>query len=273
MNSYTFIGLDDVEEGEEISSHKKSFIKRVIEYIKIRRQASRLTRNSITRDRARTHEPLRRHFPVDKVHLCNSSIGIPRECCYGNLWHEFLRKPTVTDIEKLYRHHKEKHGFSGMLGSLDCTDWKWFGCPYAFKGQYVRRDHGSNQFILLEVVALQDLLIWHAFFGVAGSNNDINVLYQSYLFNDFKTGRAPEIPFVANDISYPSGYFLVDGIYLELTPLVKMISQSAHDDHKQILYKKKQESARKDVKRASGVLKKKWDVLANPTRAKKRKNC
>ncbi|GJT87833.1 Orf y [Tanacetum coccineum] len=39
---------------------------------------------------------------------------------------EFLRKPTVTDIEKLYRHHEEKHGFPGMLGSLDCTDWECF---------------------------------------------------------------------------------------------------------------------------------------------------
>ncbi|GJQ98397.1 ALP1-like protein [Tanacetum coccineum] len=54
---------------------------------------------------------------------------------------EFLRKPTMTDIEKLYWHHEEKHGFPGMLGSLDCTDWEWFGCPYAFKRQYVRCDH------------------------------------------------------------------------------------------------------------------------------------
>ncbi|GJS59429.1 hypothetical protein Tco_0654213 [Tanacetum coccineum] len=35
---------------------------------------------------------------------------------------EFLRKPTVTDIEKLYRHHEEKHGFLEMLRILDCTD-------------------------------------------------------------------------------------------------------------------------------------------------------
>ncbi|GKE19378.1 ALP1-like protein isoform X1 [Tanacetum coccineum] len=70
---------------------------------------------------------------------------------------EYLRKPTVTDIEKLYRHHEEKHGFSGMLGSLDCMDWEWFGCPYGFKGQYVRRDHGLNPFILLEAVESQDL--------------------------------------------------------------------------------------------------------------------
>ncbi|GJY33329.1 ALP1-like protein [Tanacetum coccineum] len=147
-------------------------------------------------------------------------------------------------FEKLYRYHEEKHGFPGMLESLDCTDWEWFGCPYAFKGQ-----------------------IWHAFFGVVGSNNDINVLYQSPIFNDLKSGRAPEIPFVANGVNYPSGYYLVDGIYPELAPLVKTIPEPADDDHKRILYKQKQESARKDVERAFGVLKKKWAILANPTRA------
>ncbi|GKE44309.1 hypothetical protein Tco_1471593 [Tanacetum coccineum] len=35
---------------------------------------------------------------------------------------EFLRKPAVTDIEKLYRHHEEKHRFLEMLVSIDCTD-------------------------------------------------------------------------------------------------------------------------------------------------------
>ncbi|GJV21583.1 ALP1-like protein [Tanacetum coccineum] len=184
---------------------------------------------------------------------------------------EFLRKPTVTDVEKLYLHHEEKHGFSGMLGSLDCTEWEWFGCLYAFKAQYVRRDHGPNPFILLEAVASQDLWIWHAFFGVAGSNNDINVLYQSPLFNDLKTERAPEISFVANGVTYQSGYYLVDEIYPKLVLLVKTIPKPADDDHKRILYKQKQEYARKDVERAFGVLKRKWAILANPTRALKKR--
>ncbi|GJV57055.1 40S ribosomal protein S7-like protein [Tanacetum coccineum] len=146
----------------------------------------------------------------------------------------------------------------------------WFDCPYAFKAQYVRRDHGPNPFILLEDVASQDLWIWHDFFGVARSNNDINVLYQSPLFNDLKTGRAPEIPFVANCVTYRSGYYLVDGIYPELAPLLKTIPKPSDDDHKRILYKQKQESTRKDVERAFGVLKKKWAILANPTRALKK---
>nr|GEU40568.1 hypothetical protein [Tanacetum cinerariifolium] len=108
--------------------------------------------------------------------------------------------------EKLYRHHEEKHGFSRMLGSLDCTDWVRFGCSYVFKAQYVRRNHGSNPFLLLEAVPSQDLWIWHAFFAL-------------------------EISFVANGVTYRSGYYLVDGIYPELVTLVKTIREPADDDH------------------------------------------
>ncbi|GJW98110.1 ALP1-like protein [Tanacetum coccineum] len=182
-------------------------------------------------------------------HFCTSVMKI-----FGL---EYLRKPTMTDVVKLHRHHEEKHGFSRMLGRLDCTDWEWFDCPYGHKGQYVRRDHGPNPFILLEAVASQDLWIWHAFFGVSGSNNDINVLHQSPLFNDLKTERAQEIPFVANGATYPWGYYLVDEIYQELATLVKTIPEPSDDDHTRIRYKQMQESAKKDVERAFGVLKKK----------------
>nr|GEZ27548.1 protein longifolia 1-like [Tanacetum cinerariifolium] len=44
-------------------------------------------------------------------HFCEAVMEI-----YGP---EFLRKPTVIDIVKLYRHHEENHGFSGMLASFD----------------------------------------------------------------------------------------------------------------------------------------------------------
>nr|GEU47697.1 DNA-directed DNA polymerase [Tanacetum cinerariifolium] len=171
-------------------------------------------------------------------HFCQAVMHI-----YGP---EFLRKPMVTDIEKLYWHHEEKHGFSRMFRSLDCTDWECY---------YVTR-----------------LMIWHAFFDVVGSNNDIHVLYQSPLFNDLKTGRAPEISFVANGVTYQSGYYLVDGIYPELAPLIKTIPKPADDDHKRILYKQKQESTRKNVEQEFGVLKKKWAILANPTRALKKES-
>lgn len=45
--------------------------------------------------------------------------------------------------------------------------------------------------MILEAVASHDLRIWHAYFGVAGSNNDINVLNQSMLFIDTVGARSP----------------------------------------------------------------------------------
>nr|GEX76692.1 putative nuclease HARBI1 [Tanacetum cinerariifolium] len=124
---------------------------------------------------------------------------------------EFLRKPTYTDMEKLYAYHNEKHGFSRMLRSIDCTDWSWENCPVVFKAQFCRGDHGPDPFILLKAITFKDLWIWHAFFGVSGMNNDMNVLRQSPIFNDLKSRRALDVPFVANDVPYKRGYYLTDG--------------------------------------------------------------
>ncbi|GJX43725.1 ALP1-like protein [Tanacetum coccineum] len=93
------------------------------------------------------------------MHFCNGVIEL-----YGE---EYLRRPTQTDVEKLYAFHENKHGFPGMIGSIDCTKWPWAQCPQAYRAQFNRGDSGSEPFILLEAVASQDLWIWHAFFGVA----------------------------------------------------------------------------------------------------------
>lgn len=37
---------------------------------------------------------------------------------------EFLRKPTMHDIQNLYAKHEKEHGFLGMLGSIDCMHWQ-----------------------------------------------------------------------------------------------------------------------------------------------------
>ena len=47
-------------------------------------------------------------------------------------------------------------------------------CPVALQGQY--KGHMKKATMVLEAVASFDLYIWHAFFGVPGSLNDINVL-------------------------------------------------------------------------------------------------
>lgn len=92
--------------------------------------------------------------------------------------------------------------------------WNWKNCPVAWQGQYTRGDQGCPT-MMLEAVASQDLWIWHAYFGVAGFNNDINVLNQSPLFNDLLQGYALECNFTVNGTPYTKGYYLADGIYPE----------------------------------------------------------
>ncbi|GJS63519.1 ALP1-like protein [Tanacetum coccineum] len=140
---------------------------------------------------------------------------------------DYLRKPTIFDIGKLYERNKEKHGLPRMLGCLDCTDWEWFGCPVTHKAQYCRRDLGPDPFILLEVVASKDLWIWHAFLG----------------------------------------YYLCDGIYPEWVPFVNSVTNLFDGDYKRLRYKRMHEGAKKDVEQAFGALKNKWAILATPAQA------
>jgi len=109
---------------------------------------------------------------------------------------QYLRKPTSEDIQRLLQ-VADQRGFPGMLGSLDCMHWEWQNCPVAWKGQFTRGDYKVPT-IILEAIASYDLWIWHAFFGAAGSNNDINVLDQSLLFTEQLQGKAPKVQYTVN---------------------------------------------------------------------------
>ncbi|XP_071740745.1 uncharacterized protein [Rutidosis leptorrhynchoides] len=163
----------------------------------------------------------------------------------------YLRKPTADDIARLYNFHEQKHGLPGMLGSIDCMHWEWKNCPIAWQGQYTRGDKKGPS-IMLEAVASQDLWILHAFFGMAGANNDINVLNYSPLFNTIKECTAPPSPFNVNGHHYERGYYLGDDIYPNWAMLVKAPHNPIDEQHKKFL--RFQESARKDIERAFGVL-------------------
>ncbi|XBH72563.1 hypothetical protein VPH35_099819 [Triticum aestivum] len=75
--------------------------------------------------------------------------------------------------------------------------------------------------IILEGVADQETWIWHAFFGMHGSLNDINVVNWSPLINKIANGNLPPVQFVANGRTYNYGYYLADGIYPKWQTFVK----------------------------------------------------
>ena len=92
---------------------------------------------------------------------------------------EYLRLPNNEDIARLLT-NGQSHGFLGMLESIDCMHWKWKNCLVAWKRMYC--DHIRELTIVLEAMISYDLWIWHSFFGLLGSNNDINILEQSHIF-------------------------------------------------------------------------------------------
>ncbi|RYQ93436.1 hypothetical protein Ahy_B09g099706 isoform B [Arachis hypogaea] len=123
--------------------------------------------------------------------------------------------------------------------------------------------------IVLEVVASSDLWIWHAFFGVSGSNNDINVLDHFPVLDDILNDRAPEVNYTINGNNYTMGYYLADDIYPEWATFVKSISKPQGEKRK--LFAQYQEGQRKDVERAFGVLQARFAIIRGPARFWKKK--
>ena len=83
--------------------------------------------------------------------------------------------------------------------------------------------HVHEPTIILEAIASYDLWIWHAFFGLLGSLNDINVLDRSNVFSNLVEGRGPEVMYTINGHQYDTGYYLADSIYPCWPTFVKTI--------------------------------------------------
>ncbi|XP_052304660.1 uncharacterized protein LOC112324784 [Populus trichocarpa] len=173
----------------------------------------------------------------------------------------YLRAPNEADVCRLLS-IGEQRGFSGMLRSIDCMHWKWEKCPIAWHEIYTGHCHEPT--IILEAVASQDLWIWHAFFGMPGSLNDINVLDRSPIFAALAEGRTPPVNYTINGHEYTMGYYLADEIYPNLSTFVKTIPRPLGAKRK--YFASKQESARKDVERAFGVLQSRFAIVRGPVR-------
>ncbi|GKC73145.1 ALP1-like protein isoform X1 [Tanacetum coccineum] len=110
---------------------------------------------------------------------------------------------------------------------------EWRNCSKAWHGQFGRGDK-KYPTILLEVVASYDLWIWHAFFGVAGANNDLTVLNNSPLFDDLHDVIDPVASFECNGVTFEKWYYLADDIYPQWASFVKSFTVASSE--KNVLY-------------------------------------
>nr|GEX31237.1 protein ALP1-like [Tanacetum cinerariifolium] len=202
----------------------------------------RLNRTPIFRDREDAERRLRADYFDDHCNTADAfdeylkmseqtardAIFFFNMCIIELYMPKYLRKPTSEDVVNIQQKHSNVHGFQEMLGSIDCMHWEWKNCPVAWHSQYGRGDK-KYPTIMPKAVASQDLWIWHAFFGIAGANNDIKVLDNSPLFDDLLDDLAPAVSYMVNGVEYRNGYYLADGIYPEWTSFVKSFTTFRED--------------------------------------------
>ncbi|KAL1371197.1 hypothetical protein AAHE18_01G113800 [Arachis hypogaea] len=235
-----------------------------------------ITRRWINRDREAEHDRLFQDYFADEqmvdatgrrglspLQKCTAAIRMLAYGVAADAIDDYVCIGESTTIECLEKFVEEGRGFPGMLGSIDCMHWQWKNYPKAWKGMYMSGYRGVAT-IVLEVVASSDLWIWHAFFGVSGSNNDINVLDRSPVFDDILNDRAPEVNYTINGNNYTMGYYLADDIYPEWATFVKSISKPQGEKRK--LFAQYQEGQRKYVERAFGVLQARFVIIRGPAR-------
>ncbi|KAJ9541025.1 hypothetical protein OSB04_027531 [Centaurea solstitialis] len=213
-----------------------------------------------------------------------------RDCldhfCKGIIYlymRQYLRKPTATDVQAIYALHEQTHGLPGMLGSIDCMH-----ClenriveprnPHSLQIRNatlcfvyflpVFDPYATFRYRTLAVykIKLDFRLKTRTFRAkqVPGATNDIIVVNQSPIFNDLFENKAPDSSFVVNNTHYNHGYYLADGIYPEWTTFVKAFRYPVEEPR--VHFKKRQESARKDIERTFATLKDKWHVVKYPAR-------
>ena len=174
---------------------------------------------------------------------------------------KYLRSPTREDVA-YYAERNAKRGHPGMFGSIDCCHFEWDMCPTALRGQHLNKDHNVTN--ILEAIATDDCWIWHAFFGMPGSCNDLNVLNASPFIQTLMQGGLPDCRFTVNGTSRLKPYVLTDGIYPPWLCFQKGFSEPVTEEQK--LYATIVSALRKDVERAFGILRKRFNFLKVPCR-------
>lgn len=181
------------------------------------------------------------------------------------LFKEQLALPSAEKVKKLMQMSKIKHQLPGCIGSIDCMTLEWDKCPVQYAGACTGRHKRPT--LVLEACCDSNLVFWHGYFGCPGSNNDLQVYYSSPLNEAIASGRLPSVDYELGGHKRKVPYLLADGIYPNQGVFAKSMRVNGLVNHlteNQMRWNTKQESARKDIERAFGILKKRFIILKSP---------
>uniref|UniRef100_A0A0D3B8I5 Myb-like domain-containing protein n=1 Tax=Brassica oleracea var. oleracea TaxID=109376 RepID=A0A0D3B8I5_BRAOL len=170
-----------------------------------------------------------------------------------SVWLNTSKDPIVSNEQKLGAFWKRIEAYFNsspqLIGSLP-REWGQCKQRWGRVNAEVCRFVGSHETALKEQASGQSTL------------NDINVLDRSPVFDDILHGRAPKVKFKVNNHTYRMAYYLTDGIYPNWSTFIQSIPLP--QGPKAEKFAQKQESARKDVERAFGVLQSRFAIVKNP---------
>jgi hypothetical protein len=189
-----------------------------------------------------------------------SVFAFARDVCarYGPT---YLREPRREDVA-FYLERNARRGFPGMFASIDCVHFEWDMCSTAARGQHLNKDKEVTN--ILEAMATDDCWIWHAFFGMPGSCNDLNVLNNSSFMTILAGGGLHGFEYTVNGSTRHRPYVLTDGIYPSWACFMKAMSNPM--DEMEQLFAWKVAAVRKDIERSFGILRKRFSFLKQPCR-------
>ena len=133
-------------------------------------------------------------------------------------------------------------------------------------GQHQGHSEGGQTSLILEGIADHRKYIWQLNFGDAGSLNNLNVLDGSSIVGSMLNGNLDlnieEYTIKGNTRDWC--YFLVNGIYLKWTTFVNTYSNPVEQEKK--TFAARQESVRKDIECAFGIVVQRFHILKRPLR-------
>ena len=178
----------------------------------------------------------------------------------------------LRDSDKLsesLRKNKVKHGLDGYAGALDCVHVYWHMYPMSIQGSHKGRF--KHPTFNNEAICDSSLRFTHFYAGAPGCLNDINVLRQGSFMTTLCQGLLPRPRYHLGGSEFNFPFFFVDGIYPPWSVLMKAPTLAVDEGTKKFI--ERQESIRKDIERAFGILKCRMKILKNGLMYKKRSKC
>ncbi|XP_019087470.1 PREDICTED: uncharacterized protein LOC104728263 [Camelina sativa] len=179
-------------------------------------------------------------FGLSAIQKCTAAIRMMAYGCAADAVDEYLRLSETTTMQCLVNF------VEGVIN--------------LFGDEYLRRPTQEDLQRLLDIGELR------GFPGMIGSTdctlNVINVLDRFPVFDDILQGHAPKVNYIVNGREYHLAYYLSDGIYSKWATFIQSIR--IPQDPKASLFATCQETVRKDVEHAFGVLQARFAIVKNP---------